>query len=119
MSALSKVLRAVAGDRLMFHCPGCDTPHLVHHGHDSGPRWTWNGDAERPTFEPSILVRWDQWEPSAVNAEISRRIVSGEIVQIKVAKVCHSFVRDGRIQFLSDCTHALAGQTVPLPEWTD
>lgn len=30
--------------------------------------------------------------------------------------VCHSFVTDGRIQFLSDCTHSLAGQTVDLPE---
>jgi hypothetical protein len=29
---------------------------------------------------------------------------------------CHSFVTDGRIQFLSDSTHALAGQTVDLPE---
>ena len=31
-------------------------------------------------------------------------------------KRCHSFVTDGRIQFLSDCTHALAGQTVDLPD---
>jgi hypothetical protein len=28
---------------------------------------------------------------------------------------CHSFVVDGQIQFLGDCTHKLAGQTVPLP----
>lgn len=28
---------------------------------------------------------------------------------------CHSFVRDGQIEFLSDCTHALAGKTVSLP----
>jgi len=33
--------------------------------------------------------------------------------------VCHSFVTDGRIQFLGDCTHTLAGQTVDLPDWTD
>jgi hypothetical protein len=31
--------------------------------------------------------------------------------------VCHSFVIDGRIQFLSDSTHVLAGQTVDLPKW--
>jgi len=30
--------------------------------------------------------------------------------------ICHSFIRDGKIQFLGDCTHALAGQTVDLPE---
>lgn len=28
------------------------------------------------------------------------------------------FIRDGQIQFLGDCTHALAGKTVPLPEFT-
>ena len=31
---------------------------------------------------------------------------------------CHSFVREGRIEFLSDCTHALAGQTVELPDFS-
>ena len=31
--------------------------------------------------------------------------------------VCHSFVVNGQIQFLPDCTHALAGQTVPIPDW--
>jgi hypothetical protein len=30
---------------------------------------------------------------------------------------CHSFVRDGCIQFYADSTHALAGQTVELPDW--
>ncbi len=30
--------------------------------------------------------------------------------------LCHSFVRDGRIEFLGDCTHKLAGQTIELPE---
>jgi hypothetical protein len=34
-----------------------------------------------------------------------------------VDRVCHSFVVDGRIQFLGDCTHHLAGQTVDLPPW--
>lgn len=34
--------------------------------------------------------------------------------------VCHCFIRNGMIEFLTDCTHNLAGQTVPmvdLPEW--
>ncbi len=34
-------------------------------------------------------------------------------------EVCHSFVTDGQIQFLGDCTHKLAGQTVPLSAWTE
>ncbi|SDI15562.1 DUF6527 family protein [Pseudomonas panipatensis] len=67
---------------------------------DYNPRNAWNGDVDRPTFAPSVLVTYP-WGP--------------EQMQVR----CHSFVRDGRIEFLSDCTHALAGQTVNLPEIGD
>jgi hypothetical protein len=30
---------------------------------------------------------------------------------------CHVFITNGQIQFLDDCTHALKGQTVPIPAW--
>lgn len=30
--------------------------------------------------------------------------------------VCHSFVRNGKIEFLSDCSHHLAGKIVPLED---
>jgi len=30
---------------------------------------------------------------------------------------CHSIVTDGKIAFLTDCFHTLAGQTVDLPDW--
>jgi hypothetical protein len=30
---------------------------------------------------------------------------------------CHVFITDGVIHFLSDCTHSLAGQQVPMVEW--
>lgn len=117
MSALSRVLRKVAGNALSFWCPGCNMAHMVRHGDGPGPRWTWNGNAETPTFSPSVLLQWDQWVPPASTPEILARINSGEIVQTKEPRVCHSFVTDGRIQFLGDCTHHLAGQTVDLPEW--
>jgi hypothetical protein len=32
---------------------------------------------------------------------------------------CHSFVKDGQIQFLGDCFHTLKGKTVDLPDWDD
>ncbi|MFZ4286623.1 DUF6527 family protein [Variovorax sp. HJSM1_2] len=86
-----------------FHCPGCDTKHAVS---TSGPGcWTWNGSLDRPTLTPSVLVRTGRAVDSAWVRE------EGD-----PPDVCHSFVTDGRIQFLSDCTHALAGQTVDLPE---
>lgn len=95
---VSRVLAKGGGNSLWFECPGCDMPHSVQHGAGEGPRWGWNGNADSPTFSPSILVRYP-WGPE------------------QVEKVCHSFVTDGRIQFLSDCTHELAGQTVDLPGW--
>jgi hypothetical protein len=80
---------------IAFECPGCESHHAVP---TTGPRaWRYNDDMDAPTLEPSILVRWPQGDPP-------------------VNKVCHSFVRAGRIEFLSDCTHKLAGQTVELME---
>jgi hypothetical protein len=82
-----------------FMCPGCDSAHAVR---IEGPHaWGFNGDFDKPTLTPSVLVRGGgvggkPWgEPG----------------------VCHSFVRDGRIEFLGDCTHALAGRTVDLSDF--
>lgn len=119
MSRLSKKLRDANDGGLMFWCCPCDRPHRVGVGEGSGPRWTWNGDAERPTFSPSVLVTWEQWVPPATTLEMAGAIERGEIVQSRVPRTCHSFVTDGRIEYLGDCTHALAGQTVDLADWPD
>lgn len=114
MGKLSEVLCSAEDNGLMFLCPGCDMVHVIHHAPGPGPRWNWNGNAEKPTFSPSILVQWEQWVPPATTPEMRKKISSGEIVQTQESRVCHSFVTDGRIQFLGDCTHHLAGQTVDL-----
>lgn len=75
-----------------FWCPGCDEPHTVTTAGVGA--WGYNGDPEAPTFTPSVKV----------TAEYR-------------GLCCHSFVTDGRIEFLSDSAHTLAGQTVPLGEW--
>ncbi len=106
--------------RLIFRCPGCG---CLHAPRVAGPgAWTWNGSLERPTLQPSILLRTG-------HHALGYQTGSGcwctfDAERVKVGKepsgftcgVCHSFVTDGRIQFLDDCTHALAGQTVDLPE---
>lgn len=99
------VFRVAEGGRLMFRCPGCAEMHCVQVGEGPGPRWGFNGSYERPTFTPSILVRWS--EPSDIPEEFDDTSRDKQMV-------CHSFVADGQIQFLGDCTHALAGRTVPL-----
>lgn len=73
-----------------FYCPGCKTGH----GFDD-KRWEFNGDLDKPTISPSLLVTHPY---------------KG------VLQTCHSFIKEGMIQFLGDCTHELANQTVPLPE---
>ncbi len=75
----------------LVECPACGFGHLF------DQRWTFNGDQDRPTFRASMLVYAN---PEATPPR-------GR---------CHSYVTDGRIQFLDDSTHALAGQTVDLPD---
>lgn len=72
-----------------FFCPGCGFAHWFK---TDGNGWTWNGDRDKPTISPSILT-------------------------LGVEPRCHSFVTDGRIRFLDDCTHKLKGRTVELPEF--
>ena len=104
--------RAVLADdgRLLFWCPGCNE----HHGVPvDGPRgWVWNGSTVRPTLSPSILVRFTLAGPDRVPSNQYHGPYPCETAE----GVCHSFVREGMIEYLGDCTHALAGQTVELPD---
>ena len=112
MAAIARKLRSLEGGRLMFWCPGCDGAHQVGVGQGEGPRWGYNGNADAPTFTPSVLVRGT----TPLTDEQIPLVMGGERMEL-VPTVCHSFVTDGRIQFLGDCTHALAGQTVQIPDF--
>ena len=86
----------LAGSRLYFRCPGCQCVHRVPI-EDCGPGvpvWEWNRSVDAPTLFPSINYSYDNPETQ-----------------------CHSFVKDGKIQFMSDCWHSLKGQTVTIPDW--
>jgi len=103
----------------LFFCPGCECAHGVWTTNPNGmtgATWTFNDNMEKPTFNPSLLVRWDTWEPP-VTPENMDEFHKNKWEQTRVSNVCHSYVRDGMIQFLPDCTHKLAGQTVPLSEF--
>lgn len=88
---------------LHLACPACNVHQVTVEQEPgmSGPVWEWDGNLEAPTVNPSILVSWTYGEE-------------------RLPRVCHSFLRGGRWQFLADCTHELAGQTAdmkPLPDW--
>ena len=36
----------------------------------------------------------------------------------KVKDICHSMVTNGEFRYQNDCTHAMVGQIVPVPDWT-
>ena len=100
MAALGAKLRTVDGGRVAFWCPGCERPHLVWVEDNAGRQmWYFDGDTDAPTFSPSIMMN----RPGPTHNPD--------------APVCHSFVTKGRILFLQDCTHHLAGQTVDLPDF--
>lgn len=96
-----------------FKCPGCGDKHSLPVGPGAGSRWTFNGDIEKPTLTPSILVTSGHYCRSHTPPTPCWCSDDGAPFS---CYLCHSFVTDGQIQFLSDCTHTLAGQTVALPE---
>lgn len=103
------------GDAIAFRCPGCGDMHVV--PVKGAGAWTWNGSLETPTLSPSLLARSGHYVPEWQGDECwcTWNVSSGDPAPF-TCSVCHSFVMNGRIQFLSDCTHALAGQTVELPD---
>lgn len=82
----------------VIKCPGCRSffGGSYPKKHIWSEKHTFNGDLDSPTFSPSLLTETGDGEYR-----------------------CHSFVRDGKIEFLSDCTHSLRGKTVDLPDWRD
>lgn len=90
-----------------FLCPGCKLYHMlpVRAGDQQfpphwsgGSTWEWNGSKSHPTLAPSILSKLE-WQGGERAGKVD---------------ICHSFLRDGSLQFLGDCTHKLANQTVRL-----
>lgn len=114
MAQVSAFLRR-NGDYITYWCQGCEDSHQV----TVAPgRWTFDGKVEAPTFSPSVLSTsghfmkdhkpgdhcWCTW-----NAE------HPDDDQGPACHRCHTFIRAGMVEFLSDCSHGLAGQTLPLP----
>jgi hypothetical protein len=82
-------------------CPACQTEHGIWTTERNYNRaiWKFNNSLVSPTFAPSV------------------KITIGHHPQ--PPEICHFFIRDGKIEYCDDCTHAMAGRTVELPEFND
>lgn len=91
MTAILSPKVALLDGEPTVYCEGCGMLHQIHvnkpNPHTQA-KWSWNGDADKPTFHPSL----------------------------NYPGKCHSFIREGKIQYLNDCSHDLRGQTVELPD---
>ena len=96
--------------RACFYCPACKEDHLVKISGDHS--WGFNENYEKPTLTPSVKVTGTQ----RLTEEEYQQVKAGNKITTR-PMICHSFITDGRIQFLNDCTHSLAGQTVDLPQY--
>lgn len=106
MNPKLKPVSSVDGVRLgyRFYCPGCERAHLYY----TGPgQWTFNGDLEKPSFTPSLLLSTPEHTDPDTGQRVPRKTV------------CHLFVTDGKIIYCGDCDHQLNGQTVPLADWPE
>lgn len=105
MGAAGPYLRSIGGNAeysggYAHWCPACEEVHAY-----QVPRWTFNGDLEKPSFTPSMLIRWGE------------RIPDQEGKHEGMGGICHYFLTAGELAYCADSTHALAGKTVPLPKW--
>lgn len=77
--------------QFLYWCKGCGYEHAFGLRSEGGHH-TFNMDLNNPTVNPSLLQNFTP------------------------GRLCHSYIKDGKIQYLSDCQHALAGQTIELPD---
>lgn len=78
-----------------YLCPACNRIEEVPiEGHPS-TNWKFSGSEEFPSLTPSVVIATFR-----KTTEDNMR--------------CHSHIHEGKISFDFDCTHELAGKTVPM-----
>ena len=93
MGEIKGKLHHFSQDSYGIWCPACQQGHSFNTKRGG---WTWNDDWFKPTIQGSLGLRdKDGNKPY----------------------VCHSIITNGKIEFLSDSQHELAGQTVELPDF--
>lgn len=75
----------------LYMCKGCGYEHAFSLNTEGGHH-SFNKDLDNPTVNPSLVQNFTP------------------------GMMCHSFIKEGKIQYLNDCWHEFAGQTIELPD---
>ncbi len=105
-----------------LHMPGpvgtITLPVILSGSRDGTDSWSWNGDTEKPTLKPSVLVRSGHFAPHFNPKEDTFWCTYNQAHPDEAPSfhcyICHTWVNDGRAIFLPDCSHALVNQTIDL-----
>lgn len=76
----------------MFWDIGLAQPNAFYIADNRG--WTWNENYEKPTVSPSVLLCGNNFRS-------------------------HLFIQDGKLKYLSDCSHGYAGHTVDMIDFPE
>lgn len=110
-----KVIRAPKGSffEYLFYCEGCECDHGFRTKSWPMPKglsrdeqklfqsnWTFNGDMSKPTLSPSLHVH--------IQPTGKKRYTQ-----------CHSFIKNGNMNYLTDCRHELKGIEIEIPDYDD
>lgn len=107
------------GEHYLFYCPGCKEMHRFQVGVANGPSWTFDGNMEKPTFSPSLLITSGHYVKGHLNGDSCWCTYNEEHPNDPApftCGICHLFLKEGKLEFLGDCTHDHAGKTVDLEE---
>lgn len=115
---LSPILAELSPNCIQWWCPGCEENHHVPVAPEDNPgsAWSYNGNHDKPTLKPSVLVRGGHYSPlwkKDTSCYCNSKAPDGSEWGFK-CKQCHVFITDGQISYLSDCSHHLAGQIVDM-----
>lgn len=93
--AATKVIAVADDSGWIIYCFACGCGHKFNR-----KQWQFNGDYVLPTFSPAL--RW-RVPPNPLSNQHEH--------------ICHCTIRDGKIEYADDCTHAMAGMTYDLHEF--
>lgn len=88
-----KIANTSTFDSFLVLCPACKAEHVIVLKSRGKYINYWNGDHEKPTFNISIT-----------NMKNTKESVL----------FCHAFIEKGYWKYLSDSTHEMSGQIVPM-----